>query len=305
MVTGAPISATGLRGRDRSADTDGVMPDRLPVTIAIPARNEERNLPACLARLARFERVVVIDSKSTDRTREIALGHGVEVIDFAWDGRFPKKRNWFLRNHAPTTPWVLFLDADEFVDDAFCDELERTLTTTPHSGFWISYDTWFLGKRLRHGDVNRKLALFRVGAGEYERIEEDRWSHLDMEIHEHPILEGTIGELTCQLDHRDDRGLEHWLRKHNDYSSWEAQRTSMLRREGRLADPGLTPRQRRKYRSIGACWLPAAYFLDSYVRRGGWMDGHAGFAYAFLKACYFWEIGLKVRELERGAGHGR
>lgn len=301
MVGREAISSTGLRGCDRSADTDGVMPARLPVTVAIPARNEERNLPACLARLSRFERVVVIDSGSSDRTKAIAIEHGAHVIDFAWDGHFPKKRNWFLRHHAPITPWVFFLDADEFVDDAFCDELERTLPSTGHSGFWINYDTWFLGKRLRHGDVNRKLALFRVGAGEYERIEEDRWSHLDMEIHEHPILKGTLGDLVSRIDHRDDRGLEHWLRKHNEYSSWEAQRTAMLRRQGQLAEAGLTPRQRRKYRSIGAWWLPGVYFLDTYVRRGGWMDGHAGLAYAFLKASYFWEIGLKVRELERGA----
>ena len=292
-------------GQRRGADTDGAMPSRLPVTVAIPVRNEERNLPSCLARLGRFERVVVIDSGSTDRTAEIARAHGAEVVTFAWDGRFPKKRNWFLRNHAPATPWVFFLDADEFVDDAFCDELASVLPSTAHAGFWIQYDTWFLGERLRHGDVNRKLALFRVGAGEYERIEEDRWSHLDMEIHEHPILEGTTGTLASRLDHRDDRGLEHWLRKHNDYSSWEAQRTAMLRREGRLDDPGLTRRQRRKYGSIGAWWLPTAYFLDAWIRRGGWRDGHAGFAYAFLKACYFWEIGLKVRELQRGATRGR
>lgn len=170
----------GLMGTVRRADTQGQMPIRLPVTVAIPVRNEERNLPSCLERLSRFERVVVIDSGSTDRTAEIARAHGADVVTFAWDGRFPKKRNWFLRHHAPTTPWVFFLDADEFVDDAFCNELASVLPSTTHAGFWIQYDTWFLGERLRHGDVNRKLALFRVGAGEYERIEEDRWSHLDM-----------------------------------------------------------------------------------------------------------------------------
>lgn len=85
MVLRSVISQTGLSARDRPADTDVSMPARLPVTVAIPARNEERNLPACLARLQRFERVVVIDSASTDRTRAIALDHGAEVIDFAWE----------------------------------------------------------------------------------------------------------------------------------------------------------------------------------------------------------------------------
>jgi glycosyltransferase involved in cell wall biosynthesis len=87
---------------------------RLPVTVAVPIKNEERNLRECLPRLGRFEQVIVIDSSSQDRSREVAETAGAIYLDFRWDGRFPKKRNWFLRTHPPTTPWVLFLDADEF-----------------------------------------------------------------------------------------------------------------------------------------------------------------------------------------------
>jgi glycosyltransferase involved in cell wall biosynthesis len=275
------------------------VPGDLPITVAIPVRNEEAGLAACLGRLGRFQRVVVVDSGSTDRTCEIARTHGADVIQFAWNGRFPKKRNWFLRHHAPTTPWVFFLDADELVDDAFCDELVRVLPSTVHAGFWISYDTWFLGRRLRHGDVNRKLALFRVGAGEYERIEEDRWSHLDMEIHEHPILTGSIGEIRARIDHRDDRGLEHWRRKHDEYSSWEAHRVMLLRKGQGASASELSPRQRRKYESLGKWWLPAAYFLHMYVLKRGFLDGWPGFAYAWEKAKYFRDIGRKMRGLER------
>lgn len=269
----------------------------LPVTVVVPTLNEEANLAACLARLGRFRMVVVVDSGSTDGTRAIADAAGVAWVDFRWDGRFPKKRNWFLRTGRITTPWVLFLDADEFVSEAFCDELERTLPGTTHVGFWLQYTNWFLGRRLLHGDANRKLALFRSDAGEYERIDEERWSSLDMEVHEHPVLAGTTGEIHSPMDHRDYRGLDHWFRKHNEYSTWEARRLAGLRASGGLDDPALTPRQRRKYRAIGRWWLPAAYFLDCYVRRGGFRDGRAGFAYALAKAFYFWEIGLKVREL--------
>jgi glycosyltransferase involved in cell wall biosynthesis len=271
---------------------------RLPVTVVIPARNEERNLPECLRRLGRFERVVLVDSGSTDRTCELARAAGAEVVQFQWDGRFPKKRNWFLRTQRIATPWVLFLDADEYLDDAFCDELARTLPTTTHAGFWIPYANWFLGRRMDHGDANRKLALFRAGAGEYERIDEERWSNLDMEVHEHPVLAGTVGELSTRVDHRDDRGLEHWLRKHNNYSTWEAHRAARLRAQGAAGESSLTARQRRKYASLGKWWLPAAYFADSYLRRRGFLDGYPGFVYAVLKAIYFWEIGLKLRELE-------
>jgi len=269
----------------------------LPATVAIPVRNERIGLPACLDAVGRrFADVVVIDSGSTDGTPDIAREHGARVIDFRWDGRFPKKRNWFLRTHPPTTPWVLFLDADEFLDDAFCSELARVLPATSHSGFWITYDNWFMGKRLRHGTPNRKLALFRVGAGEYERIDEDRWSHLDMEIHEHPVLSGTIGEIHARIDHRDDRGLEHWKRRHDAYAAWEAERVLRL---DRTAIDRLTPRQRAKYRSLGQRWLPLAYFLDQYVRRLGILDGRAGFWHAWHKTLYFADIGRRIRSQRR------
>ena len=272
---------------------------KLPVTVAIPTRNEAAGLPACLARLDRFAAVAVIDSGSTDGTAGIARAAGAEVVDFRWNGSFPKKRNWFLRHHPIATPWILFLDADELVDDAFCDELARTLPSTPHAGFWLNYDNWFLGRRLRHGESNRKLALFRVGAGEYERIDEDRWSHLDMEIHEHPVLAGSVGEIRARIEHRDDRGLGHWRRKHAEYAAWEARRTVLLRREGRAASADLSPRQRRKYASLGAWWLPWAYFLDVYVRRLGFLDGVAGFRHAWEKARYFRDVGRVIRAIER------
>ena len=265
---------------------------KLPVTVAVPVRNEARGLGACLQRLGRFERVVVIDSGSTDGTCDIARAHGADVVQFAWDGRFPKKRNWFLRHHAPSTPWVLFLDADELVDEAFGDALAHTLPDTPHVGFWLNYDNWFLGRRLRHGTPNRKLALFRVGAGEYERIEEDRWSNLDMEIHEHPVLQGSVGEIRARIDHRDDRGLEHWKRRHAEYAAWEARRALKLRADGTLPSGG---RQGAKYRLLGKWWLPSAYFLDGYVRRLGFLDGWPGLRHAWLKAAYFARIGRLMR----------
>jgi glycosyltransferase involved in cell wall biosynthesis len=270
---------------------------KIPVTVAIPVLNEEANLDACLPLLKRFERVVVIDSGSTDRTEEICRNYDVEVINFVWNGQFPKKRNWFLRNVALSTPWVLFLDADERISEAFCDEVERALSGTTHAGFWLIYVTWFLNRPLMFGDVNRKLSLIRVGAGEYEKILEQRWTKLDMELHEHPILRGTIGAIHTRIDHFDDRGFELWLRKHNEYSTWESRRCEHLFHRGGLTDSSLNRRQLRKYRAIGRWWLPLAYFTYSYIYRSGFRDGYAGFAYAVSKSFYFWTISVKIREM--------
>lgn len=284
------------------------------VTIVVPVKDEAGNLPECLRRVGELGPVVVVDSGSGDGTREIARDFGAEVLDFSWDGGFPKKRNWVLRNFAFTTRWVLFLDADEFVTSAFKEEVAATLPGTSHDGFWLNYDRWFLRRRLRHGDEFTKLALFRVGAGEYERIEEDHWSCLDMEIHEHPVLAGSTGEIRSPIEHNEYRGLHHYIAKHNEYSSWEAARYGRLMGGGAGASEewaGLTERQRKKYRHLEKWWAAPVFFLRGYLLKKGFLDGAVGFHFAWMKAVYFYQIRLKIKERrlvgqteEEGPGSG-
>lgn len=272
------------------------MSQPLPVTVAIPVKNEEANLSRCLERLRRFADVVVIDSGSTDNTCSIAADFGARVLQFIWNGQFPKKRNWFLMNESIATPWVLFLDADEYVDDAFCDELSFATMRDDVDGFWLTYTNHFLGRRLRHGVVQKKLALFRVGRGLYERIDEQAWSSLDMEIHEHPIIEGALAEISSPIDHQDYKGLAHFIAKHRDYALWEANRFVMLRAEEGSLDH-LTSRQRFKYKNLHRWWFPYFYFVLAFVVKRGFLDGGAGFHYAAYKLWYFHTIRLLVREL--------
>lgn len=271
------------------------LPSRLPVTVAVPVKNEEANLARCLERLGRFAEVVVIDSGSTDRTCEIAREHGARVVDFRWDGKYPKKRNWFLLNDPPQQEWVLFLDADEFVDDGFCDELAAELPGSTKSAYWITYDNYFLGRPLRHGVPQRKMALLRTGKALFEKIEEDSWSQLDMEIHEHPIVEGETGEIGARIEHRDDRGIAHFITKHRDYAMWEAARFAKLQGSPKIWE-SMTDRQKFKYRHLAKWWFPWFYFFTTYVAKLGILDGSAGFHYAAYKAWYFQTIRLLIRE---------
>ncbi len=269
------------------------------LTIAIPVRNEESNLAACLQAIGTdFARqVVVIDSASTDGTAVVAKANGAKLIQFQWNGHFPKKRNWFLRHHTPSTPWVLFLDADEILNAAVKTEIAAALQTSHHEGFLLSYTNYFLGRRLRGGYPLRKLALFRVGEVEYERIEEDHWSACDMEVHEHPIVSGSIGVIRNRIDHRDLRGIDSYMAKHNQYAAWEARRLFQHRH-----DPEATarwkPHQRLKYRLLTSPWGSLAFFLGSFFAMGGWRDGGIGFAFCLLKAGYFVQIACRLRELE-------
>ncbi|WP_192361946.1 glycosyltransferase family 2 protein [Mesorhizobium mediterraneum] len=260
----------------------------IPVTVVIPVKNEESNIGRCLSKLQKFQKVVVVDSGSSDATKDIVAGYGVELVNFSWNGGYPKKRNWMLINYVFKTPWVLFLDADEFVSEEFCNEISRVVERTEIEGFWLNYTNYFLGQPLRFGVPQKKLALFRVGSAYYERIDEDRWSNLDMEVHEHPILTSRAGEIKSKIDHQDFRGIEKFIDKHQDYAKWEAKRYVSI--DWSKGAGFLTGRQKFKYKNVTRWWFPLFYFAYSYFVRLGFLDGSAGFAYAFYKTWYFFMI---------------
>ena len=272
------------------------MSSTIPITVVVPVKNEEQNLPRCLSALSRFSEVVVVDSSSTDATQEIARKAGVRLLNFEWGGRYPKKRNWVLLNQELANDWVLFLDADELVDNTFCDAAERAVREGGHDAYWLNYTNYFLGKQLKHGLPQRKLALFRTGDTLYERIEEDSWSNLDMEIHEHPIVDGSVGEIFDTIEHNDDRGIAKFIDRHRDYAAWEARRVRLLGPPGSDAWSSLTGRQVFKYRNLAKWWYPWFYFLGQYFGKFGLLDGRAGFLYAFYKAWYFQTIQLLIKE---------
>ncbi|MCY7421221.1 MAG: glycosyltransferase family 2 protein [Chitinophagaceae bacterium] len=273
------------------------MSDQLNVTIAIPVKNEEKNLPGCLAAIGNdfVKSIVIIDSGSTDQTRAIANQHGIEVVDFKWDGKFPKKRNWFLRNYSLQTEWILFLDADEYINEDFKSELRSKLSQSDKAGYWLNYTIYFLGKELKGGYPLKKLALFKVGSGEYELIDENQWSNLDMEVHEHPQLHGDVGIIKSKIDHQDFRGVSHYVIKHNEYAGWEAARFLKASNNGAIAATW-TWKQRLKYALMKSPFVGPAYFLGSFFLLGGFRDGGRGLAFAILKMSYFTQVYCKIRE---------
>jgi len=268
----------------------------LPLTVVIPAKNEERNLPRCLEALKGFAKTLVVDSGSVDATREIAHRYGAGFVTFEWNGRYPKKRNWVLLTRHVKTEWVLFLDADELLTAPAREEIAHAVMAGEHVGYWVNYTNYFLGRRLKGSVPQRKLALFKVGAGLYEHVEEEFWSNLDMEVHEHPIIQGSVGCIRSPLEHNDDRGIDSFVDRHRAYARWEAHRLLLLEQQKGGRDH-LTRRQRFKYSKIERWWYPWAYFVYAYFIRCGFRDGAVGFYYAFYKAWYFVSVRLEIAEL--------
>ena len=272
------------------------MSNAIPISVIVSVKNEEINLTQCLDKLEHFSEVIVVDSMSTDKTPEIVHKFGYKLINFKWDGKFPKKRNWTLRNIDLKNNWVLFLDADEFLTDPFINEISKKILSTKHVGFWINYNNFFMGKEIKYGDKMKKLALFNKCFGEYEKIDEDSWSHLDMEIHEHPILEGSIGKISAPIIHKDFKGLDHYIQRHNAYSSWEAHRFLKLKEKSGIIN--LNKRQIIKYTLLQTGCLPFIYFFVSFFLKLGFLDGFEGYSLAKFKSNYFFQIQSKVIELK-------
>lgn len=265
--------------------------NKIPISVIVSVKNEELNLPSCLEKLTRFDQIIVVDSGSTDETRSIAANMGVEVLQFEWNGKFPKKRNWALQNANIRHEWVLFLDADEFVTEEFVDEVAIKTQSPNYNGFTIHFENYFMGKKLRYGYGFNKSALFKKSKGAYEKIEEDLWSHLDMEVHEHPIIEGKVGDIKAKVVHKDFKNLEHYIAKHNAYSTWEAQRYLQIKKS---KNNYLSLNQKIKYGLLNTGFLPMVYFIGAYFLKLGFLDGKEGFYLARFKSHYFFQIQTKV-----------
>ncbi|WP_145387056.1 glycosyltransferase family 2 protein [Stieleria neptunia] len=285
----------------------------LPITILIAARNEEKNLARCLSVANRVERVIVVDSDSTDRTAEIASQHGAEVVAFSHAGGYPKKRQWALDTLEIRTPWVLFLDADEFIPSKLWDEIRSAITAEfPKDGYLIRKGFHFLGRRMRHGGFShRAVLLVRYGKARFERLIEVPGDTLDMEVHERVIVDGPVGELPTPLIHEDFKGLEAYIDKHNRYSTWESHLRYQLLTTGRYGEDTVEPRlwgneqERRRWLKKLAVRLPLEpwlWFIYHYVWRLGCLEGRPGLIACQIRRQYIANVRAKVWERIQSSG---
>lgn len=263
-------------------------------------KNEEANLPKCLKSVERFDEVFVVDSQSDDRTQNIARSAGANVVEFVWNGRYPKKKQWCLDNLPFRHDFVLYLDTDEEVTPALADEIaERAGVGFDMAGYFVGYDYVFLGRQLGHGLRVFKLVLFDWRRARYvERDDLDVEHMWEVEGHYQPMIDGAVGTFRERMVHRDHADLYHYFARHNRYSDWEAAVRSRGA-IGRGEETQIARRSRLKRAFARMPFRPLGIFLYSYVLTGGFLDGRAGFHYAVSRGFYYWQIGLKMRERAR------
>jgi len=277
---------------------------KLPVSVIVAVRNEATNLPRCLQALGDVGEVYVIDSQSTDDTVEIARSHGAQVVQFHYQGGWPKKRQWAMNTLPIAYDWILLLDTDEVFSPELSEEICSAIQNPALNGYSILLRTWFLGRALRHGDVGLwKLSLFRRGKGQYEcRLKDQDASMADMEVHEHVVVEGPTARLRNPLIHHNVESLSRYIQKHDEYSNWEC-RVLMQRGGDKQLPPSLlgSQAQRRRWlkrKLFAVPGSPFLLFLYRYVLRFGFLDGVPGLIYCGFQAVQMFHTKAKIYELK-------
>ena len=281
----------------------GITAGTVPVSAVVAVRNEAKNLPRCLDALRGVGEVYVIDSQSTDDTVEIARLHGAKVVQFHYQGGWPKKRQWAMDTLPLAYEWVFLIDADEVLTPELTEEIRAAIQIPAIDGYYIRLRMWFLGRVLRHGDAGFwKLSLFRRSKGRYEcRLKDQDASMADMEVHEHVVVDGRTAPLCNPLVHHNVESLSRYIQKHDEYSNWEARVLSQPASDKELP-PALfsTQAQRRRWlkRKLFAIpGSPVLLFLYRYIFRLGFLDGVPGLIYCGFQAVQMFHTKAKIYEL--------
>jgi glycosyltransferase involved in cell wall biosynthesis len=271
--------------------------DGAPVSAMIFTLNEEVHLPSCLAALAWCDDVIVVDSLSTDRTEQIARAGGARFFTHPFEG-FGKQRMWALENTAPRHPWVLILDADERVTPELALEL-RDVASAPAtvSAYRVKRRFHMWGRWLRYSSLYPSWVVRIVRVG--------RVSYVNRGHAETQSVDGEVAALRHDLIDENLKGIDEWFERQNRYSSREAEHE--LQQQALPFDAaalvGSDPLARRAaLKRIGARvpFRPLAYFLYSYVLRGGFLEGRDGYVFCMMKAEYQRMIAAKKHDMRRG-----
>lgn len=281
---------------------------KLPITVLIGTRNEAANIRRCLEALGPASEIVVVDSRSTDGTAEIAASLGARVIPFNYGGGYPKKRQWALEQLTFDTPWILLVDADEVVPPSLWAEIGDALARPDApAAFVVKKGFHFLGRRFRFGGFSfGAVLLVRQGAARFEELVEFAGDSLDVEVHERVIVNGPIESLRTPLIHEDFKGLEAYLDRHNRYSTWESRLRHRMLTTGSYGQETIRPRlfgntqERRRFlkRLIVRCpGEPLLWFAYHYFLRLGFLEGRAGLIASRIRAGYIRDVRSKMYEL--------
>jgi glycosyltransferase involved in cell wall biosynthesis len=234
--------------------------------------NEESSIARCIESANFADEIIVVDSHSTDRTREIAASLGARVIERDWAGYVAQK------NHCvdlASNEWVLVLDADEWLSpEANTAILTALAHTDPPDGFELNRRTRYMGRWIRYGGwyPDRKLRLYRKSRGRFQGIDP----------HDRVRVDGPVERLSGDILHDPFRSLADHMRTIDRYTTIAAQEKHARGQKARLVD---------------LVFRPSGKFLRMYVLERGFLERVPGFVIAVTGAFYVFLKYAKLRAL--------
>jgi glycosyltransferase involved in cell wall biosynthesis len=271
------------------------------ITVIVITYNEEYNIRQCLESVKGFtDDIIVIDSKSTDSTVEIAKDYtkNIYIIE---QGHWAEIRNWAMRNADIKYEWVLFLDADEVLTSDLKLEISQLIESDPaDNGFYIKRRFIFLNKWLKHGGLYPEvLRLFRYKYTTYIMAGDV----------EYALVEGKTGKLKSDIIHNDLKPISYWIEKHNRISARAVDQYFLEKEMGFRPNENLPAEfeleggaykhwiKKNLWDKIPLIARPFIIFGYAYFFKLGILDGVEGFYYHSLQA--FWYrilISVKIKE---------
>ena len=249
------------------------MPSKISAIII--TKNEQNNLPKCLDSLHWVDEIIIVDSGSHDKTREIALSYGAKFYSHPnWQG-FGKQKQ--LAQHYASNTWILAIDADEIVSSELKKSIQQQIIQpNVNNVFQITRKTWVFGRFLKHsGWVDQIVRVYPKNIANYN----------DALVHEKVIFNKdiTIKKLKGDLLHYSYRNMTDYLIKSANYGKAWA--------DGK--------QQHGKKSSIfQAINHGLGCFLKMYILKKGFLDGKQGFLIATLSAhsAFIKYVDLWIRE---------
>jgi glycosyltransferase involved in cell wall biosynthesis len=254
-------------------ETDSV--EKLAISLVTITFNEQDNIERCIKSVPWCDDIVVVDSKSTDRTPQIAKDLGARVFVEEWRGYGPQKNR---ATSLAKNDWVIFLDADEALSPELASEIKSLYQTKSLDcdAYEFPRLSIHMKREIRHGGwfPDRQKRFFN----------RTRCQWTDVNIHEE-LQAQKVGRLAPHMFHWPFKNLSHQIQKNNHYSTLQA---VQLHHEG-------------KRFSCLKFWLkPVSKFIECYFLKRGFLDGMPGLIVAIgaaysvhLKWAKLWEIELK------------
>lgn len=280
--------------KERQADmadetfTTRWQPGSAPVAVVMISLNEGHNMTAVCQNLKGWaQEVFLVDSYSQDDTVEIALQHGVQVVQRRFRG-FGDQWNFALEELPITAPWTMKLDPDERLSAEIKFEIQEAIRKNDCDAYSLSIRLFFMDRPL---PVRLNLLrLWRTGRARFS----------DVLANEHAEVDGRHGQLLGDIEHRDSPDLDHWLEKQNRYTTAEA--IIAYTDSPLAATPKLlgTAFERRMWLKKHIHRLPFRYlllFLYYWLWLGSWRAGWVGCVWARLRSDYFRLIDYKRQEI--------